>query len=93
MAMDAIRDAIMSGDRSEQTYAGIALPESYRAATVHKDEVEMFKGLQSRDKDPRKSLHIDEVEIPAALSRRQPAPQWLARADWRDWDHRSRLAG
>ena len=36
---------------------------------------------------------FDEVEIPAALSRRQPAPQWLARADWRDWDHRSRLAG
>lgn len=36
---------------------------------------------------------IDEVQIPAALARRQPAGQWLARADWRAWDHRSRLAG
>ena len=36
---------------------------------------------------------IDEVQIPASLARRQPAAQWLARADWRDWDHRSRLAG
>ena len=36
---------------------------------------------------------IDEVQIPAALARRQPADQWLARADWREWDHRSRLAG
>ncbi|WP_179464046.1 crotonyl-CoA carboxylase/reductase [Janibacter alkaliphilus] len=62
--MDTIRDAIMSGDRSEQTYAGIALPESYRAATVHKDEVDMFEGVASRDKDPRQSLHIDDVPIP-----------------------------
>ncbi|MDO5370008.1 MAG: DUF934 domain-containing protein [Paracoccus sp. (in: a-proteobacteria)] len=36
---------------------------------------------------------IDEVQIPAALAKRQPADQWLARADWREWDHRSRLAG
>ena len=36
---------------------------------------------------------IDEVQIPAALARRQPAEQWRARADWREWDHRSRLAG
>ncbi len=36
---------------------------------------------------------IDEVEIDEALAKRQPQEQWLARADWRDWDHRSRLAG
>ena len=36
---------------------------------------------------------FDEVEISAELAARQPAEQWLARADWRDWDHRSRLAG
>ena len=36
---------------------------------------------------------FDEVQIPAALAVRQPADQWRARADWRDWDHRSRLAG
>ena len=32
--------------------------------TVRKDEVEMFAGLESKDKDPRKSLHVDEVPIP-----------------------------
>ena len=36
---------------------------------------------------------FDEVQIPAALAERQPQDQWLYRADWRDWDHRSRLAG
>lgn len=36
---------------------------------------------------------IDEVQISAELARRQPQDQWLARADWQDWDHRSRLAG
>jgi phosphoadenosine phosphosulfate reductase len=36
---------------------------------------------------------IDEVEIGPDLAARQPEEQWLARADWRDWDHRSRLAG
>ena len=62
--MQQIRDAILSGDRSEETYAGIAVPEAYRATTVHKDEVEMFAGLASRDKDPRQSLHLDEVPVP-----------------------------
>lgn len=36
---------------------------------------------------------FDEVAIPRDLAERQPAGQWLARADWRAWDHRSRLAG
>lgn len=36
---------------------------------------------------------FDEVQIPAETAARQPQDQWLARADWRDWDHRSRLAG
>ncbi|HQV92755.1 MAG TPA: crotonyl-CoA carboxylase/reductase, partial [Phycicoccus sp.] len=62
--MEQIRDAILSGDRTQETYAGLAVPESYRAATVHKDEVGMFEGLASRDKDPRKSLHIDDVPVP-----------------------------
>lgn len=62
--MIAIRDAIMSGDRTDETYAGLDLPESYRAVTVHKDEVGMFEGRASRDKDPRESLHLDEVPLP-----------------------------
>jgi uncharacterized protein (DUF934 family) len=34
---------------------------------------------------------FDEVEIPDDLAARQPEAQWLARADWRAFDHRSRL--
>lgn len=62
--MKSIRDAILSGDRSEATYSALTIPESYRAVTVHKDEVEMFEGVASRDKDPRKSLHLDDVPVP-----------------------------
>ena len=47
-----------------EEFAALELPESYRAVTVHKDEVDMFEGLASRDKDPRKSLHLDEVPTP-----------------------------
>ena len=36
---------------------------------------------------------FDEVEIDAALAARQPEAQWLARADWRAFDHQARLRG
>lgn len=36
---------------------------------------------------------FDEVEIDEALARRQPEAQWLYRADWRAYDHQSRLRG
>src|SRR6476660_3061377 len=62
--MQAIRDAILSGDRTSETYTALELPESYRAVTVHKDEAGMFEGKASRDKDPRTSLHLDEVAVP-----------------------------
>jgi len=59
-----ILDAILAGDTAPEDYASIALPETYKGITVHKDEVDMFEGLSSRDKDPRKSLHLDDVPIP-----------------------------
>ncbi len=62
--MEQIREAILSGDRTQETYAALDIPQSYRATTVHKDEVEMFAGLPSREKDPRRSLHIDDVPVP-----------------------------
>jgi uncharacterized protein (DUF934 family) len=34
---------------------------------------------------------FDEVEIDAVLAARQPASQWLARADWQAHDYRRRL--
>ncbi|WBP86455.1 crotonyl-CoA carboxylase/reductase [Kitasatospora cathayae] len=62
--MQEILDAILSSDATSADFAAIKLPESYRAVTLHKDEEQMFAGLDSRDKDPRKSLHLDEVALP-----------------------------
>jgi crotonyl-CoA reductase len=59
-----ILDAIMAGDTSSEAYAALELPESYRAVTVHKDEVDMFEGMASKEKDPRKSIHLDDVPLP-----------------------------
>jgi hypothetical protein len=59
-----ILDAILAGDRTPETYAGLPLPESYRGVTVRKEEVERFDGLPSADKDPREALHVDEVAVP-----------------------------
>ena len=61
--MQEIRDAILGG-ASGDDLAALPLPESYRAAFVRKDEVGMFEGLASRDKDPRKSIHVDQVAVP-----------------------------
>lgn len=62
--MKEILDAIQSQDTTAADFAALSIPESYRAVTVHKDETEMFAGLATRDKDPRKSLHLDEVPVP-----------------------------
>jgi crotonyl-CoA reductase len=61
--MQAIRDAILAGAGGE-VLSALPLPESYRAAYVLRDEVEMFAGVDSADKDPRKSLHVSEVAVP-----------------------------
>lgn len=60
--MDQIREAIVTGHGAE--VGGMPLPESYRGVTVHKDEAEMFAGMATQDKDPRQSLHIDNVPLP-----------------------------
>ena len=62
--MQEIRDAIMAGDTSAEDFANLQIPDSYRAATLHKEDETMFEGVESRDKDPRKAIHIDEVAMP-----------------------------
>jgi crotonyl-CoA reductase len=59
-----ILEAITSGTATSADFAALPVPESYRAATVHRDDVEMFEGMASRDKDPRRSLHLDDVPLP-----------------------------
>ena len=62
--MKQILDAILAGDTAAEDFAALEIPQSYKAVTVHKDEVDMFEGLASRDKDPRRSLHVEDVELP-----------------------------
>jgi crotonyl-CoA reductase len=62
-AIDQIRRAILEGAPGEEL-EHLPLPESYRAAVVRESEQEMWEGVPSEDKDPRKSLHIDEVALP-----------------------------
>ncbi len=62
--MQAIRDAILSGDRSPETYAALPIPPTYRGVTVHQSEVGLFEGMATSEKDPRRSLHIDDVPVP-----------------------------
>ena len=59
--MDAILEAIQSGASGEDI-AHLPLPESYRAAYVHRDDTAMFEGIDSWDKDPRKSLRVGDVD-------------------------------
>jgi crotonyl-CoA reductase len=59
-----ILEAIVSGTATAEDFAALELPASYRAATVHKDEVGLFEGMDSKEKDPRKSLHVDDVRVP-----------------------------
>ena len=55
--------AIESGATSEEL-ANMPIPESYRAAFVRRSDIGMFEGLESSDKDPRQSIHVDEVATP-----------------------------
>jgi len=59
----AILQAIVEGAPGDHLSA-LPLPVSYRGAVVRESEQEMFAGLASDDKDPRQSLHIDEVPLP-----------------------------
>src|SRR3954451_3192488 len=61
--MQHILDAIQAGATGDEL-AALPIPEQYRAAFVRRDETAMFEGLDSADKDPRKSLHVDEVATP-----------------------------
>ena len=61
--MPQILDAIQSGASADE-FAALPLPESYRAVVVRKDEQTMFEGLPSHEKDPRSSLHLQEIALP-----------------------------
>ena len=59
----AILQAIVEGAPGDHLGA-LPLPVSYRGAVVRASEQEMFVGMASEDKDPSRSLHLDEVPLP-----------------------------
>jgi crotonyl-CoA reductase len=61
--MRQILDAIIA-EASSDEFANLSVPESYRGVHVLAAEQEMFAGVASADKDPRRSLHVDQVPTP-----------------------------
>jgi len=61
--MQQIVDAILNNAPAEEI-ANMPLPSTTRAVVVLESEQQMFEGLESGDKDPRKSLHLQEIELP-----------------------------
>ncbi|GAA1393000.1 crotonyl-CoA carboxylase/reductase [Pseudonocardia kongjuensis] len=60
--MKDIRDAILAGQFAD--VGGLEVPESYQGVTVRAEDADMFEGLTTKDKDPRKSLRVEEVPVP-----------------------------
>jgi crotonyl-CoA reductase len=62
VAVQQILDAVMAEDT--EALSAMPIPEHYRAVTVHADETTMFAGQDSAEKDPRRSLHVEDVPTP-----------------------------
>jgi hypothetical protein len=60
--VDDIRTAILSDDLA--AVAELPVPDSYQGMVVRADEAEIYDVLATRDKDPRKSLHLQQVPTP-----------------------------
>ncbi|HUY43945.1 MAG TPA: crotonyl-CoA carboxylase/reductase [Acidimicrobiales bacterium] len=61
--MPEILDAVRAG-ASREVLADLPMPTSTRAVFVRREDQNMFDGLASADKDPRRSLRVDEVPVP-----------------------------
>ncbi|MEU9235825.1 crotonyl-CoA carboxylase/reductase, partial [Streptomyces subrutilus] len=62
--MDEIISALLSEDAAPGDFQHLRLPESYRGNVVRKEDTGMFEGMATADKDPRKSLHLQDVPTP-----------------------------
>ncbi len=61
--MEKILEAI-AANAETKAFESLTIPTSYRGALIRKDEAEMFVGIKSSEKDPRKSVHVGEVRTP-----------------------------
>jgi crotonyl-CoA reductase len=64
--MDHILEAITAagGPGRIEGFGELPVPESYRGVVVRADEAGMFDDIPTKDKDPRKSLHVQEIPTP-----------------------------
>lgn len=60
--MKQILEAIQN--RDYERIADIPVPASYEAIVVREEDQHMFDGMATADKDPRQSLHLQEVPTP-----------------------------
>ncbi|MEU9448694.1 crotonyl-CoA carboxylase/reductase [Streptomyces sp. NPDC048277] len=63
--MNELTSAILTEGVSRQDWLGVRLPEFARGIVIRKDETGIFEGMASAEKDPRKSLHLEEVPVPS----------------------------
>jgi crotonyl-CoA reductase len=61
--IDAIRTAILE-DAPGAEIGALPIPETVRGALVKAEEQEMFAGVPSDDKDPHRSLHVEQFPLP-----------------------------
>ena len=63
-SMQQIVDAINSGEGTSDDFAALEVPEAYTGALLRQEDEKMFEGVATRDRDPRKSLRIEDVPVP-----------------------------
>jgi crotonyl-CoA reductase len=61
--MQQILEAILADVPGDEIGA-LPVPDRYRGAHVLRSEVGLFEGLTSDQKDPRRSIHVDDVPTP-----------------------------
>ncbi|GAA1622619.1 crotonyl-CoA carboxylase/reductase [Catellatospora bangladeshensis] len=64
--LDVIMEAEGAADPAAllRSLADVPVPAAYRGMVVREEDTAMFDGLATRDKDPRKALHLQEVPVP-----------------------------
>lgn len=55
---------LLADGAPDEEYGAVEIPDAYRGAVVLADEADMFDGIPSEEKDPRKSLHVQDVPTP-----------------------------
>ena len=61
--MDAIHEAILDGADGE-VLGELPLPATMRAAVVRREDEDVFAGVPSAEKDPSRTLRVEEVPLP-----------------------------